>query len=115
MYEYQTDFYRFLASFAVQSAKRIVPKVAAAVPVRSVVDFGCGHGGWLSVWAAMEVLVTGVDGPYVDRRLLLIDAKTFMLPTLQRRSGSRGNSIWYRAWRSPSIFPPRKPDNSSTR
>ena len=77
MYEYQTDFYRFLASFAVQSAKRIVPKVAAAVPVRSVVDFGCGHGGSLSVWAAMEVLVTGVDGPYVDRRLLLIDAKDF--------------------------------------
>src|SRR5215469_4826110 len=77
MYEYRTDFYRLLASFAVQSARRIVPKVAAAVPVRSVADFGCGHGAWLSVWAAMGVSVTGIDGPYVDERRLLIDAKAF--------------------------------------
>jgi SAM-dependent methyltransferase len=77
VYEYQTDFYRFLASFAVQSARQVVPKVAAALPVRSVVDFGCGHGAWLSVWAAMGVSVTGVDGPYVEERRLLIEAKDF--------------------------------------
>jgi SAM-dependent methyltransferase len=77
VYEYRTDFYRLLASFAVQSAERIVPKVAAAVPVRNVVDFGCGHGAWLSVWAAMGVSVTGIDGPYVNRRHLLIDAENF--------------------------------------
>jgi 2-polyprenyl-3-methyl-5-hydroxy-6-metoxy-1,4-benzoquinol methylase len=77
VYEYRTDFYRLLASFAVQSAQRIVPKVAAALPIRSAVDFGCGHGAWLSVCAAMGVSVTGIDGPYVDERRLLIDAKDF--------------------------------------
>jgi SAM-dependent methyltransferase len=77
VYEYRTDFYRFLASFAVQSAQRIVPKVTAVLPVRSVVDFGCGQGAWLSVWAATGALVTGVDGPYVDGHHLLIDADDF--------------------------------------
>jgi 2-polyprenyl-3-methyl-5-hydroxy-6-metoxy-1,4-benzoquinol methylase len=97
VYEYRTDFDRFLSSFAVQSAQRIVPKVAAALPIRSVVDFGCGHGAWLSVWAAMGVSVTGIDGPYVDERRLLIDAKDFTLSTLQRRSVSPGNSTSCRA------------------
>jgi SAM-dependent methyltransferase len=77
VYEYQTDFYRFLSSFAVQSAQQIVPKVAAALPIRSVVDFGCGLGAWLSVWAAAGVSVTGIDGPYVDERRLLIDPQDF--------------------------------------
>jgi SAM-dependent methyltransferase len=77
VYEYRTDFYRFLASFAIRSAQRIVPKVTAVLPVRSVVDFGCGQGAWLSVWAATGALVTGVDGPYVDRHHLLIDADDF--------------------------------------
>jgi SAM-dependent methyltransferase len=77
MYEYRTDFYRFLASFAVRSAQRIVPKVTAVVPARSVVDFGCGQGAWLSVWAAAGIPVVGVDGPYIDRRRLLIDPGSF--------------------------------------
>ena len=77
MYEYGTDFYRFLASFAVQSAQRIVPKLTAAVPVRSVVDFGCGHGAWLSVWAAAGASVIGVDGHHIDKRHLLIDPGDF--------------------------------------
>jgi SAM-dependent methyltransferase len=77
VYEYGTDFYRFLASFAVRSAQRIVPKLAAVVPVGNVVDFGCGQGAWLSVWAETGASVVGVDGPYVDRRHLLIDAGAF--------------------------------------
>ena len=77
MYEYGTDFYRFLASFAVRSAQRIVPKLTAAVSVRSVVDFGCGQGAWLSVWADVGASVVGVDGPYIDRRRLLIDPRDF--------------------------------------
>jgi SAM-dependent methyltransferase len=77
MYEYQSEFYHLLASFAVRSAQQIVPKLAAAVPVRNVVDFGCGHGAWLSVWSAIGASVTGIDGPYVERRRLLIDAEDF--------------------------------------
>ena len=81
-YEYGADFYRFMASFAVRSARRIVPKLIAALPVRSVVDFGCGHGAWLSVWAEAGASVFGVDGAYVDRRLLLIDPACFQAADL---------------------------------
>jgi len=77
VYEYGDDFYRFLASFAVRSARRIVPKLLAVLPVRSVVDFGCGHGAWLSVWAEAGVSVAGVDGEYVERKQLVIDPAGF--------------------------------------
>lgn len=63
MYEYGSDFYRFLASFAIRSAERIVPKLTAAVKSNSVVDFGCGQGAWLSVWANAGAPVAEVDGP----------------------------------------------------
>jgi hypothetical protein len=34
VHQYGPDFYRFLASFAVRSADRIVPKLADALPIR---------------------------------------------------------------------------------
>jgi SAM-dependent methyltransferase len=74
---YGADFYRANVSIAVRSAQRIIPKVIAALPARSVVDFGCGPGAWLSVWAAAGASVTGVDGPFVDREELLIDPTRF--------------------------------------
>ena len=77
MYQYQADFYRYLASFAIRSAKRVVPQLAGVLPIRSVVDFGCGQGAWLSVWQNAGVSITGVDGFYVDRRHLLIDPAHF--------------------------------------
>ena len=77
MYEYGAAFYSFLDSFAVRSAERIVPIVAGALPVASIADFGCGQGAWLSVWRGTEAEIVGVDGPYVDRRRLLIPAMNF--------------------------------------
>ena len=77
MYAYGTDFYRFLSSFAVRSAQRVVPTLTAVLPLRSVADFGCGQGAWLSVWAAAGASVTGVDGPYIETTTLLIDPGRF--------------------------------------
>ena len=77
MYEYPADFYLYLASFALRSARRIVPQVVGVLPVRSVADFGCGQGAWLSVWQDAGISVAGVDGPYVDRGRLLIDPAHF--------------------------------------
>jgi len=84
MYEYGADFYRYLASFAARSARVVVPRLAAVLPVRSVVDFGCGQGAWLSVWRSAGVSVVGVDGPYVDPNQLLIDAAAFHPADLAR-------------------------------
>lgn len=77
MYEYDADFYRYLASFAARSARVVVPRLTAFLPVRSVADFGCGQGAWLSVWRDVGASIVGVDGPYVDPRRLLIEAGDF--------------------------------------
>src|SRR5712691_5465037 len=77
VYEYRADFYSYLASFAIRSAQRIVPQLAGVLPVRSIADFGCGQGAWLSVWQNAGAAITGVDGSYVDRRHLLIDPANF--------------------------------------
>ena len=78
MHEYGTAFYSYLESFAVRSAQRVVPIVAAALPVASVVDFGCGQGAWLKAWQGIGATVLGIDGPYVDRARLLIPSSSFM-------------------------------------
>src|SRR5712691_10089337 len=87
VYEYTADFYRYLASFAIRSAQRIVPQLAGVLRVRSVVDFGCGQGAWLSVWQSAGATITGVDGSYVDQRRLLIDAANFQAADLAEPIG----------------------------
>ena len=77
MHEYGDNFYAFLSSFAVRSAERVVPLVLAATGARSVADFGCGHGAWLSVYRAAGLEVAGADGPYVKRERLLIPPENF--------------------------------------
>lgn len=77
MRPYGDDFYAYLSSFALRSARRVVPVVLAATPARSVADFGCGQGAWLSVWKAAGLSVYGVDGAYVNPARLLIAAAEF--------------------------------------
>src|SRR4029077_12507822 len=77
LYKYDGGFYDFLSSFALESARRVVPRLATPLPLRSVVDFGCGQGAWLRAWFETGADVMGVDGPYVDRRHMLIDAANF--------------------------------------
>jgi SAM-dependent methyltransferase len=77
VHEYNADFYRYVASFAVRSAEHVVPLLTALLPINSVADFGCGQGAWLSVWRKAGAQVFGVDGAYVDRRHLMIDPQEF--------------------------------------
>jgi SAM-dependent methyltransferase len=84
LHEYAENFYRFLASFAVRSAEQIVPLLGAALQISSVVDFGCGHGAWLNIWRKAGARVVGVDGPYIDRKHLMIDANEFCAADLSR-------------------------------
>jgi len=84
MHEYKDDFYAFLSSFAVRSAQRVVPIVQAATGAKAIADFGCGEGAWLSVWKQAGLRVQGVDGDYVNRSRLLIDASEFMAADLSQ-------------------------------
>lgn len=85
MHQYNSDFYRFLASFATRSAEQIVPLLTASIPIHSVADFGCGHGAWLNVWRKMGAAVMGVDGPYVAAQHLMIDPHEFRAADLSER------------------------------
>lgn len=78
VHEYGSTFYSFLDSFAARSAGRIVPLVAAALPVTSIADFGCGQGAWLQAWQGTGAEILGLDGPYVDRSRLLIPETAFL-------------------------------------
>ncbi len=84
MHRYGPDFFHFLSTFAVRSAERIVPVVTTVLPVRSVVDIGCGQGAWLSVWAKTGATIRGLDGSYVDRAGLLIPEAAFQVADLAR-------------------------------
>lgn len=80
MYEYDREFYRYISQGAVHSARQMLPLLVSRLPAppARVLDVGCGAGAWLSVWKEQGAEVTGLDGDYVDRRELLIDAGEFM-------------------------------------
>jgi hypothetical protein len=82
---YSDQFYRDLESTALPSARRIVPILVDLIAPKSVVDFGCGDGSWLSVFrehGASRVL--GYDGEWVDERLLRIPLSDFRRTKLDR-------------------------------
>jgi len=78
MYKYDSGFYDYINRGSLRSAEQIIPLVKKYFDVKSVVDFGCGQGAWLSVWSSHGVPdCIGIDGEYVDRDGLLIDAEKF--------------------------------------
>jgi hypothetical protein len=89
---YDQDFYRELDTTAATSARVVVPLLMEMLPVHSVVDLGCGDGGWLSVFREHDAEdVLGVDGPWIDTTLLKIPTGCFLRQrldepvTVQRR------------------------------
>jgi SAM-dependent methyltransferase len=84
VHKYDSDFYRFLASFATRSAEHVVPLLNGLVPISSVADFGCGRGAWLSVWQKAGAAVIGIDGPYVGSEDLMIPPDRFCAADLSQ-------------------------------
>lgn len=78
MNPYSPAFYENISSQNVAAATRVFELVRHAVPpIASAVDLGCGSGAWLSVLAADGVDILGLDGPWVDRSILMIDPDRF--------------------------------------
>lgn len=77
-YSYSRRFYAGQGTGAVASAEVVVPILLSVCPVSSVVDFGCGVGGWLSVFQRLGIAdVLGLDGDYVPLDMLRIPAEQF--------------------------------------
>jgi len=82
---YDESFYSRQRHQSLESAKVIVPIVLELAKPRSVVDVGCGLGTWLSIFRQHGVEdVLGLDGDYVDRRQLLVNASEFRAVDLSR-------------------------------
>jgi SAM-dependent methyltransferase len=76
---YTIDFYVGQQDASSLSAQIIVPLLLDMFPSRSVVDVGCGVGGWLREFAKAGVDDhLGIDGDYVPRELLKIPVERFV-------------------------------------
>jgi SAM-dependent methyltransferase len=75
---YDDGFYDEIDHWSRASAAVVVPWLFTALRPRSVLDVGCGRGAWLAAFKSCGVTdVLGLDGDYVDRGSLHIDASEF--------------------------------------
>jgi len=80
---YQPSYYSFLGGSAPGSAAEVIPIVREFIDPQSVVDVGCGAGGWLAEFTRLGVRdVFGLDGPWVKPSQLLIPQDRFQVADL---------------------------------
>jgi SAM-dependent methyltransferase len=75
---YDQGFYSMQIDESLQSAKIVAPLVMRLAKVSSVIDVGCGLGGWLRAFSENGVpRVRGIDGSYVDTSNLYMPPECF--------------------------------------
>jgi SAM-dependent methyltransferase len=75
---YDAEFYADQAVNSFESARIVAALVHELIKPESVVDIGCGLGGWLKAFSELGARrVRGVDGDYVDKSKLYIDSSSF--------------------------------------
>jgi SAM-dependent methyltransferase len=76
---YTENFFKGIQEGSYRSAKEIVPLILELVQPRSVIDIGCGAGTWLSIFKEFGIEeICGVDGDYVDAKILKIPKEQFL-------------------------------------
>ena len=82
---YTRSYYEGLQNGSLHSAEVVAPLVLGLLPVRSVVDVGCGVGAWLAAFQKLGVDdIWGVDGEYVDANILQIPRPRFQAADLSK-------------------------------
>lgn len=77
-HQYDSLFYRYQREGSLRSARIVLPLIVQACGANSLLDIGCGAGAWLSAAKSLGLKeISGVDGDYVDRSMLLIDKDHF--------------------------------------
>jgi SAM-dependent methyltransferase len=75
---YSSKFYAIQQAGSFASADIVVPHVLSLFRVSSVLDVGCGVGGWLQVFERHGITdYFGVDGDYIPLEMLKIPAEKF--------------------------------------
>ena len=75
---YDKLFFDQMTAGSLSSARVVLPMLFRYFKPESIVDVGCGRGTWLKAAAECGVKeVLGLDGDYVERDALLIDARNF--------------------------------------
>ncbi len=75
---YTNEFFQLIHPATNLSAMAVIPLVLELYRPGSVVDVGCGLGGWLAAFQAYGVEdILGIDGDYVDRKMLDIAPEHF--------------------------------------
>lgn len=76
---YSLEYFKWLRLGSRSSAEEIVPILLELVHPRKVIDIGCATGEWLEVFKKHGVEeIFGVDGDWVDRKLLKISEEEFL-------------------------------------
>lgn len=83
---YNEDFYKGQQDESTLAAIKVIPRLLEIIQPKSVLDIGCGIGTWLNVFKNKYGIkeVTGVDGDYVDKNMLLIDKTEFVPYNLEK-------------------------------
>lgn len=91
---YDAGFFRRQQADSLRSAQVVVPLVMNLIRPQSVVDFGCGVGAWLRVFADNGITdLMGLDGDYVDRSALLFDFNRFRVADLEGQIQALGRKF----------------------
>lgn len=78
MFQYNEEFYKFIEERN-REEQIIMPLIMQWISPKSIVDFGCGEGGWLgeALHQNGNIDVLGMDGAYVNRERLKIPKENF--------------------------------------
>lgn len=86
MFVYNQEFYKHVEEHSRKEAEIIVPYILEKFHPKSIVDFGCAEGVWLSVIQSIEKesSILGLDGDYINKNQLKIPVSCFQAVDLSK-------------------------------
>jgi SAM-dependent methyltransferase len=82
--KYSQSFFDEIGTYAIASAREIVPWILETLKPTSVLDVGCGDGTWLSAFKECGLdEIHGVDGDYIALENLKIPRDCFTVSNLE--------------------------------
>ena len=83
---YTREFFERRQSSVNCSAEKVVPWLMDVVAPRSVIDVGCGTGGWLAAFERRGIAqVLGIDGEWIPQDQLDISPEKFVVSNLREQ------------------------------